>query len=258
MSSMKRHGPRGRCWREVRVAGRSRGAAHLRGGHRRASRRVAVGALVLVVALATSGCQLARTMVDVGAADPGERVVALTFDDGPDPANTPQLLDVLRRHGVHATFFVLGSQAEQHPGLLDRIVREGHGVANHTWNHKRLTTVSDAVVAAEVGWTHGWLAGRGIQSRCVRPPYGATDARVDRLIRRHAESSYTMLWSVDSRDWERPPVNQIVNNVMSRVHPGAVILFHDGGGDRSRTVAAVDQLIPRLRAAGYDIAPICK
>lgn len=240
------------------MAGRFRKAVAVRVGQRRTSRRVVIGAMVLVVALATSGCQLARTMVDVGAADPGERVVALTFDDGPHPVYTPLLLDVLRRHGVHATFFVLGSQAHRHPGLLDRIVREGHGVANHTWNHKRLTRVSDAVVAAEVGWTHGWLAGRGIRSRCVRPPYGATDARVDGLIRRHADNSYTMLWSVDSEDWRRPPVDRIVNNVMSRVHPGAVILLHDGGGDRSRTVAAVDRLIPRLRASGYGIAPICK
>lgn len=214
--------------------------------------------MVVVVALVASGCHRARTLVDMGAASPGERVVALTFDDGPHPVYTPPLLDVLRRHRVTATFFVLGSQAQRHPALLDRIVREGHVVANHTWNHRRLTSISDGAVAAEVGWTNAFLGFRGIRSRCVRPPYGATDARVEGLIRRHADDSRTMLWSVDSDDWRRPPVERIVHNVTSRVHPGAVILFHDGGGDRSRTVAAVDRTIPRLQAAGYGFRPVCK
>jgi peptidoglycan/xylan/chitin deacetylase (PgdA/CDA1 family) len=221
------------------------------------ARRVALGVLVVGVVMSATGCRLAHDMVEVDAAAPGERVVALTFDDGPHPVHTPMLLDVLRRHDVRATFFVTGSQAARYPWILDRIVREGHRVGNHTWNHVRLSQTPDHVAAAEIGWTQAWLAWRGITSRCVRSPYWAHDERVDGLIRAYADNSYSMKWSIDTHDWRGVPARSIADTVVAQLHPGAVVLMHDGGGNRSQTVAGVDQMIGRIRAAGYSIRPVC-
>jgi peptidoglycan/xylan/chitin deacetylase (PgdA/CDA1 family) len=223
------------------------------------STRVVAFVAVAMIAVTATSCRKAYTMVDADAAAPGERVVALTFDDGPSPY-TPHLLDVLARHNVKATFFVQGSEAAKYPEILDRIVREGHRVGNHTWSHPRLTGESDGSIAAQVGWTHGWLAQRGINSSCVRPPYGSTDARVDQVIRANSNNSYTMMWSVDPRDWEGHPADVITARVMANLRPGSVVLMHDGGengANRWPTVDAVDRLIPQIRAAGYDIRPVC-
>lgn len=197
-------------------------------------------------------------MIALGAAQPDERVLALTFDDGPNPTYTPAILDVLKSHGVKATFFVLGQNAARYPDLIDRIRDEGHVLASHTWAHPKLTTVSDQVIIREIESTQRELAAHGVVSKCVRPPYGATNAHIQTIIRDHAQDSRTVLWSIDSNDWRRPAAGVIADNVSSRFRPGAIILMHDGGGDRSRTVQALDMVIRRAKDAGYGFGVICK
>lgn len=225
----------------------------------RSPRAFLTGATLFIVALALSGCQpAARTMVDVGSASADQMTLSLTFDDGPHPTFTPQVLDILARRGVKATFFVTGENAARHPQLINRMRSEGHVVSNHTWSHARLTDVSDATVADQVGRTQRTLTSQGINSKCVRPPYGANDARVENLIRVHAAGSRTMLWSIDSDDWRGHAPHIIANNVITRFHPGGVILLHDGGGNRSTTVASLDAIIDGAQARGYAFNTICK
>jgi peptidoglycan/xylan/chitin deacetylase (PgdA/CDA1 family) len=193
-----------------------------------------------------------RTAGSLGAV-PGQ--VALTFDDGPDPTWTPQVLDVLDRFGVHATFFVIGSQVQRHPELARAIVERGHAIAGHTWSHADLTTLSaqgarDQVESAAVIIQQV----TGTRSSCTRPPYGATDAMVDATIA--TLGMRPALWTVDTRDWTRPGVASIVATA-STVRPDGVILLHDGGGNRAQTVAALPEIIGRLEAAGFSLGRIC-
>lgn len=177
----------------------------------------------------------------------GERgTVYLTFDDGPDPQWTPQVLDVLRRHDVHAVFFAVGQNVAAYPDLVARIRREGHLLGNHTWSHAKLTDLRNRAVADQLDRADAALGGR---VRCVRPPYGATDPRVAGIIEERGQR--TVLWDVDPEDWARPGADRVVRRVLGRVHDGARILMHDGGGDRGQTVAALEQVITRLQARGY-------
>ena len=190
------------------------------------------------------------------AATEGEPVVSLTFDDGPHPTYTPQILDILGRHGVKATFFVLGSKAEEHPDLVRRIVAEGHAVANHTWEHEDLRKLDEGAFAAQVDRTSEVLEEiSGQRQTCVRPPYGRSDRTVvERLAARGLTS---VVWTADSRDFEKPGADAIVRSALDGLQPGAVILLHDGGGKREQTIAALPRIIDGIRAAGYRTIPIC-
>ncbi|QSR28576.1 polysaccharide deacetylase [Nocardioides aromaticivorans] len=178
---------------------------------------------------------------------PGKRgTVYLTFDDGPDPRWTPQVLDVLRRHGVHAVFFEVGQNVAAYPDLVARVRAEGHLIGNHTWSHAKLTDLRSRAIRDQLDRTDAALGGR---ARCVRPPYGATDPRVADVI--GARGQRTVLWDVDPEDWAKPGTDRIVRRVLAQVHDGALVLMHDGGGDRSQTVAALEQVITRLQERGY-------
>lgn len=178
--------------------------------------------------------------------DGGRGTVHLTFDDGPDPRWTPQVLEVLRRHGVPAVFFQVGQNVAAYPDLVAQVRSEGHLIGNHTWSHARLTDLRPRAIADQLDRTDAALGGR---VRCVRPPYGATDPRVAGLV--DARGQRTVLWDVDPADWAKPGAERIVRRVVTRVHDGSRILLHDGGGDRSQTVAALEQVITRLQAQGY-------
>ncbi|MFC0625912.1 polysaccharide deacetylase family protein [Kribbella deserti] len=169
------------------------------------------------------------------------RVVYLTFDDGPDPAWTPQILATLAKYNAKATFFQLGSMVTQHPGLQEQIRAAGHAIGNHSISHAQLTAISGQKRHHEIF--------DGPQSRCFRPPYGATNAKVRADIK--AAGMKQILWDIDPRDWAKPGKSAIVQNVMSNVHPGAVILMHDGGGDRTQTVAALETILQKLKQQGY-------
>jgi len=196
---------------------------------------------------------VAYDMVDTGNARPGEKVVAFTFDDGPHPTYTSQMLDVLAKHHVKATFSVVGYLSQAHPELLRRMVREGHRIANHSWDHPALTRLSDSAVRSQLSRTQSLIRQAGTTSRCVRPPYGSQNSRVQQLIAEQGASA-TLLWNVDPSNYRRPGSGVVVSRVMSALRPGAIIGMHD---NNAGTVAAIDQLIPMIRAKGYQIRAVC-
>ncbi|MFJ8039889.1 polysaccharide deacetylase family protein [Kitasatospora sp. NPDC096147] len=180
-----------------------------------------------------------------------EPTVALTFDDGPHPEHTPQVLEVLARHGIRAAFFCIGLHATAHPGLVRRIVAEGHLLGNHTWSHAYLPDLGPLGLRHQLGSTGEALAeasGAGLPT-LMRPPYGGRSAALMELV---AEAGLTtVLWDVETNDWARPGAEVIAGRVLRRVRPGSVVLMHDGGGDRSQTVAALPLMIAGLRRRGY-------
>ncbi len=178
------------------------------------------------------------------AAAPGGRVIYLTFDDGPGP-HTGAVLDLLAQYRATATFFMLGRSAAEHPNVLDRVRAEGHTLGNHTWDHPKLTALSPERLAAELDSTDAVLG----RQACVRPPYGATSPSVQAAIA--ARGQRHVLWDVDPTDWARPGADVIASRVIGSAHPGAVVLLHDAGGDRSQTVTALRTILSTLAGQGY-------
>ena len=184
-------------------------------------------------------------------------VVYLTFDDGPAPAWTPRVLELLARYRARATFFVLGRSAAAHPNLVRQEFAAGHGVGNHTWSHRRLTGLRGAQLAAEVSATSAaiqWITGAPV--RCLRPPFAAVDAASADRVR--ALGLRLVLWDVDPDDWLRPGARTIAGRVLGRVRSGDVVLMHDGGGDRSQTMAALEQVLATLSARGFRFDALCR
>ncbi len=181
------------------------------------------------------------------------KVAYLTFDDGPHPTYTPQILEVLRKHGAKATFFMLGSQAQAHPELVERVAQEGHAIANHTWDHPDLVGKSEQQFADQVIRTQTLLGSRA--TSCLRPPYGS----VDETVRKRAEDSglRIVLWTADTNDWKLPGASTIARRIVAGLHDGANILMHDGGGNRSQTVAGLDQALTELEGSGWRFKPAC-
>ncbi|WP_269856694.1 polysaccharide deacetylase family protein [Streptomyces sp. RPT161] len=183
--------------------------------------------------------------------DAGPKTIAITFDDGPDPRYTPFILDELRRHHVTATFCMIGEHAARHPDLVARVVDEGHALANHTWSHPNLRHLRPAQIRDQIEKAADAIesASRGNRPGLFRAPFGTFTPAV-----LSACSEYDLrplAWSVDPRDWSRPGSARIAATVLDRTRTGAIIINHDGGGDRSQTLAAVRTYLPRLIAAGY-------
>jgi len=187
---------------------------------------------------------------------PGRRV-ALTFDDGPDPRWTPQIAAILRREHVPATFFVIGSEAARNPGIVRTLVRDGDELGNHTFTHVALSNGTSWQARLQLELTEAALVSiTGHYTRLVRPPYSATTDAVtvgqERALARVAGSQYLIvLANYDSQDWMRGPVASIVRRASPPGTSGGIVMLHDGGGDRSHTVAALRELIPLLRARGF-------
>jgi peptidoglycan-N-acetylglucosamine deacetylase len=180
------------------------------------------------------------------------RAVALTFDDGPDPRWTPQVLALLRAARVHATFCLIGRQVAAYPRLVARIVAEGHRLCNHTFDHdEQLATRPVPVINRDIQAATAAIkrAVPGASIRLFRAPGGGFTVGLDQLL--PAQGLRPLGWSVDPDDWRRPGAAAIVARVLAQVRPGSIILLHDGGGDRSQTVAALQQLLPALTARGY-------
>lgn len=182
--------------------------------------------------------------------------IALTFDDGPAEGFTPHVLDILREHQVPATFFLCGKNVEQHPGLLRRIVAEGHAVGNHTYSHPFMYFKSRRRMAEEIDRTQEAIEQvAGFRPKVFRPPYGARwFGLVPTLL---ARGMHMVLWSATGYDWKKD-VPGIVAATLRELKPGAVILLHDGRDtypaseiDRSRTVAALPAIIASAREQGY-------
>lgn len=194
--------------------------------------------------------------------DPGPHKVALTFDDGPDPKWTPKILEILRQKQAPAAFFVLGTQAQHYPDLLERIVREGHEVGNHTYTHENLAEAGDQQIELELNATTRLIeAVTGRSTAYFRPPYNSDGTPVHpgelRALRVARDLGYlTVTQSIDPDDWERPGADALLRRVKKQRPSGSVILLHDGGGDRSQTVAALPAIIDYLRERGDQIVPL--
>jgi cellulose synthase/poly-beta-1,6-N-acetylglucosamine synthase-like glycosyltransferase/peptidoglycan/xylan/chitin deacetylase (PgdA/CDA1 family) len=187
---------------------------------------------------------------------PGWRI-ALSFDDGPDPRWTPRIAETLHRQHVPATFFVVGSQVVRHPGIVRVLYEQGFELGNHTFTHSDLALLPGWERTLEIGLTENALAGTvGVRPRLVRPPYSSIPAAVTehqaQVFERLTRQGYAItLSNLDGEDWRRPGVNAIVRAVTPKDGSGGIVLLHDGGGDRSQTVVALQRLIPQLRARGF-------
>lgn len=185
------------------------------------------------------------------------RAVALTFDDGPIPRYTSQILDILAARGARATFFVLGYLAKRYPDLVRRAAREGHEIGIHSWDHDDFTQLSDAAISQDIQRCRNALTPliEGHRSlRWFRPPYGHKNARVEGAVR--AAGCRMAMWTLDTADWRRPGSNAIYNRVLNRIRNHAVVAMHDGGGPREGTVEAVRRLVPVLQQQGYKLVTL--
>ena len=203
-------------------------------------------------------------------------LVALTFDDGPDPHWTPQILDILKAKHVPATFFIIGENALTERGLLQRMIAEGHEVGNHTYTHPNLATVGKTATLFELNATQRLFeAFTGRTLKLFRAPFfgdaePTTNDEVIPVYEAQNRGYISVGLHVDGEDWQRPGVAQIINNVVSRIESGPsncndqsdaqcsrnVVLLHDSGGDRAQTVVALPIIIDTLRARGYRFVPV--
>lgn len=229
----------------------------------------------MLAPLATGGAALAalataayQSMAPTGqwygraftSAPRGTKQLALTYDDGPNDAHTQRLLEVLAKHNVHATFFLIGRYVQQRPGLAREILAAGHAIGNHTFTHPLLIFQSAAEVRRQLSDTaHALQDALGQPVTLFRPPFGGRRPAVLRIAR---ELGLTpVMWSVTGYDWNAPPAAEIVSKVSQQIAGGDVILLHDGGhkkmgADRSQTVLATDQLIQRYKSNAYEFKTI--
>lgn len=186
------------------------------------------------------------------------KYVALTFDDGPDRRFTPRVLDVLKRHDVKATFFLMGSRAKALPDVTKRIRNEGHDIGNHTYWHPNFEKESIGRLEWEVLETEKVLEDIvGYRPKLFRSPYGFLNEPIVRKLGQM--NSMAIGWSVDSLDWMQLDSNRVQKNVLSNMHPGAVVLMHSGGHwtqDLSGMVEALDAIIPRLKKDGMTFVTV--
>ena len=180
----------------------------------------------------------------------GPKVVALTIDDGPSPTYTPQILQLLASYGITATFSMIGRNVAAYPSLAREVSAAGHMVVNHTWSHANLPLLAPVAQADQMTRASAVIQqATGQKPAMFRAPYGAWSPAVLAQCR---QLGLTPLdWSVDPRDWARPGVSAIVANIMRNTRTGSIILEHDGGGNRSQTVAALTFVLPRLLAQGF-------
>jgi cellulose synthase/poly-beta-1,6-N-acetylglucosamine synthase-like glycosyltransferase/peptidoglycan/xylan/chitin deacetylase (PgdA/CDA1 family) len=186
-----------------------------------------------------------------------DNTIALTFDDGPDPQWTPVILDILARHGAHATFFVIGSKVNEHPELTRRILAEGHELGVHTFTHVELAAVPQWRRDLELTLCQNAIAGvTGFQSALMRPPYSSRTSvlnadEFDAIVDVAADKYLVVLSDLDTKDWSNPGTKAIAAAATPESGRGAVVVMHDGGGDRSQTAASVEQLLTALGPQGY-------
>jgi cellulose synthase/poly-beta-1,6-N-acetylglucosamine synthase-like glycosyltransferase/peptidoglycan/xylan/chitin deacetylase (PgdA/CDA1 family) len=199
--------------------------------------------------------------------------VALSFDDGPDPKWTPRILDVLKRENAHATFMMIGEEAQQHIGIMQRVLREGHEIGNHTYTHPDISEISQRQLEWEVSLTNRLFAAKlGVQPLYFRPPYDIdeepdTDDEAAPVVRIQQLGLTVVGNKIDTDDWDertRKTPEEIAQSVLDQLNRmkakpqfrGSIILLHDGGGERAVTVAALPVLIETLRAHGYRIVQV--
>jgi len=207
--------------------------------------------------MAPTGQWYGRTFTGIGQ---GSKKLALTYDDGPNDPHTLKLLEVLARHDVRATFFLLGRYAERRPDIVREISQAGHVVGNHTYTHPNLIFCSAAQTRIQIQeCTRALTDAVGEHSKLIRPPFGGRRPSTMRVIK--SLGLEPVMWNITGWDWNAPPAERIVKKVARRIRGGDIILLHDGGdmemgADRSQTVIATDRLISRYKNEGFEFVTV--
>ncbi len=194
----------------------------------------------------TAGVTFTRVMVS-------GNYIAMTYDDGPHPVNTPRLLDMLAARNIKATFYVIGNSVNQNPGVLRRTVSEGHEIGNHSQTHQLLSKLGDSQLRQEMQRCEDAIGrAAGVRPRTMRPPYGGLLQRQRQLV--HDEFGYpTILWSVDPLDWKRPGASVIANRIVSGTAAGGIVLAHDL---HSQTIDSMPQTLDGLLRRGFKFVTV--
>lgn len=186
--------------------------------------------------------------------EPLLKPIALTFDDGPWEKSTSQVLNILKKNKVKATFFVVGRQVETYPQLLKQIVADGHALGNHTWSHQ-YHMFSQSAAAREIDKTSELVyKTTGVKISLFRPPGGYLNNGLAAYA--HQKKYAVVMWSADSLDWRYRQPRTLIDRVLTEASAGGIVLMHDGGGDRAQTVQALPQVITQLRKRGYKFVTV--
>ena len=209
---------------------------------------VIIFALILCLSSAVYGSEAAPDVIYSWSSN--EKVVSLTFDDGPHPYRTDEILDILDEYGIKATFFFIGQNVRDYPNAVPRVMAAGHEIGNHTFTHRNLQTLCYSDLVKEIEDTEEALIELvGYEPKLLRPPEGKFS---DDVIRASKEKGYSIIcWSIDTLDWAHNPTENIVHEVLDSVEAGDIILFHDFVSGESPTPAALRMIIPTLIERGY-------
>ena len=181
--------------------------------------------------------------------------IALTFDDGPNPVYTPQVLSILRAYQIKATFFDVGYLVKDFPDIVRQEFLQGHSIGNHSWSHPQLTRLStQGILSQLVNTSNAIQSVTGTRPTIFRPPYGSFNRIV--FAQAFQQNLSTILWNDEARDWATPGVNVIVRRILNLVRDGGIILLHDGGGFRTQTIAALPIIITTLKQRGFTFVTI--
>lgn len=186
-----------------------------------------------------------------------QKLVALTFDDGPSPTFTEKILDLLAKYNAKGTFFVMGKQAEKYPDIILREYREGHEIGNHTYNHREVNKMSYEELKKDLESAHQVIFHIiGKDMKIFRPTSGFYDEKIVKVAKLLNYKVVIWTWGQDSRDWTGISGQSIALQIAKTVRPGNIILFHDRGGDHSNTVKALEILLPILKDQGYQFITV--
>lgn len=223
--------------------------------HYKAPLLVTILSIMFVFSLYSNSFGLSDDEVFIHCGSRDKKMIALTFDDGPHPKETNQVLDVLKKYDVKATFFIAGKHANWYPEPLVRASKEGHEIGNHTFTHPDITNLSSAQIEEEITKCEEILVKlTGKKPALFRPPYGSY--RKENLAQIASKYDYKIvLWStIDARDWENPQASKIANTIIEKVKNGDIILLHDYA--TNNTVEALNILIPELQKQGYKFVTV--
>ncbi len=187
--------------------------------------------------------------------DCDEKLIALTFDDGPHPTYTEEILDILKEYGQKATFFVVGQNAKEYPDILKRTAREGHEIGGHTYSHKYINRMSDDALLDDIYKTNEAIKNAcGVTPTLMRPPGGGYNDHTLSII--ESTGNLCVLWNRDTRDWQVPSVQSVLKGLEGHLQAGDIILFHDFNRSNSPTPEVLRQLIPAMLEEGYTFVTV--
>ncbi|MGE5704369.1 MAG: polysaccharide deacetylase family protein [Clostridia bacterium] len=186
-----------------------------------------------------------------------KRMIALTFDDGPDARYTPQIASLLKEYDAKATFFVVGTRVQKNPEIIRQLLKDGNELANHTYSHPDLRKISEQRLKEEVTKTQETIyAATGFTPKLFRPPGGYYSESLIRVVKDAGFQVIMWSWHQDTRDWSDPGVKKIVKKVLKNARNGDIVLFHDYGGARSQTVRALKEILPELHRRGFHFVTV--